>query len=87
MHDRNSTAWWRTKVSIAVIGFILIAAFYVLREHYSHVFGLLPYLIILACPLMHLFMHHGHGGHEGQSSLEGQAEGGGGSDQPRRGVS
>jgi hypothetical protein len=25
----------------------------------------LPYLILLACPLMHLFMHHGHGhGHK-----------------------
>jgi hypothetical protein len=24
----------------------------------------LPYLILLACPLMHLFMHRGHGGHQ-----------------------
>ncbi len=23
---------------------------------------ILPYLLLLACPLMHLFMHHGHGG-------------------------
>jgi hypothetical protein len=25
--------------------------------------GVLPFLLLLACPLMHLFMHHGHGGH------------------------
>jgi hypothetical protein len=27
--------------------------------------GMLPYLLFLACPLMHLFHHHGHGGHHG----------------------
>ncbi len=44
------------------IGFALIAAFYVLREHYVHVLGYLPYVLLLACPLMHLF-GHGHGRH------------------------
>jgi hypothetical protein len=24
------------------------------------VLGVLPYLLLLACPLMHVFMHHGH---------------------------
>jgi hypothetical protein len=28
--------------------------------------GILPYLLILACPLMHLF-HHGHGHHGGSA--------------------
>jgi hypothetical protein len=42
-----------------------ILAFFVLREHWSHVVGKLPYLLLLACPLMHLF-GHGHGGHGGQ---------------------
>lgn len=35
-------------------------AFYVLREHWAHALGLAPYLLFLACPLMHLFMHRGH---------------------------
>lgn len=39
----------------------LVALFYVLREHWGHALGLAPYLILLACPLMHLF--HRHGGH------------------------
>ncbi len=39
----------------------LIAAFFLLREHWNHVAGSWPYLLLLACPLMHLF--HGHGGH------------------------
>jgi hypothetical protein len=34
------------------------------------VLGVLPYLLILACPLMHLFMHRGHGGHGGHHGNE-----------------
>jgi DUF2933 family protein len=30
-----------------------------LTEHTAHVFGVAPYLLILACPVMHTFMHHG----------------------------
>jgi len=38
----------------------LIGAFFLLREHWVHVTGYWPYLL-LACPVMHLF--HGCGGH------------------------
>jgi hypothetical protein len=37
-----------------------------LTEHTAHVFGVLPWLLILACPLMHIFMHHGRHGRHGQ---------------------
>jgi len=37
-----------------------IAAFYLLREHWTHLAGQWAYLLLLACPLMHLFMHRGH---------------------------
>ena len=36
---------------------------WLLVQHWTHVPLFLPYLIFLACPLMHLFMHHGHSGH------------------------
>jgi hypothetical protein len=36
---------------------------HLVTEHTAHFFGVFPFLIFLACPLMHLFMHHGHGGH------------------------
>jgi hypothetical protein len=37
-------------------------------EHEAHIRGLFsywPWLLLLACPLMHIFMHggHGHAGH------------------------
>lgn len=53
---RRPRAW-----SAALLMVALIAGFYLLREHWNHVAGSWPYLLLLACPLMHLF--HGHGGH------------------------
>ena len=54
--DRKPRAW-----GAAVLMLALIAGFYLLREHWNHVAGSWPYLLLLACPLMHLF--HGYGGH------------------------
>jgi len=42
-------------------GFMAVAAYFLITEHRAHVFAFLPYALLLACPLMHLFMHHGHG--------------------------
>jgi DUF2933 family protein len=58
----HSTPWYRTPFGLVVCGFLLIAAFFLLTEHTAHVLGVLPYLLLLACPLMHVFMHHAHGG-------------------------
>ena len=52
----------------AVIMLAFIGAFFLLREHWSHIAGYWPYLLLLACPLMHLFHgHRGHGSHKGSS--------------------
>jgi hypothetical protein len=48
-----------------VAALMMIAAFFLWTEHRAHVLGVLPYLIFLACPLIHLLMHRGHGGHGG----------------------
>ena len=52
---------WRT--SLVLIVFLVIAAFFLITEHRAHLFGVLPYLLLLACPLMLWLMHGGHGGH------------------------
>ena len=55
-HDHDSTGgrwvFW---------GFIVIAVYFVFTEHRAHAIQYLPFLLVLACPLMHLF--HGHAGH------------------------
>lgn len=44
-------------------GFLAVGLFFLLTEHRAHLFGVLPYLLLLACPLMHLLHGHGHGHH------------------------
>lgn len=54
--------------------FIAIAAYFLWTEHRAHLLaGLswLPYLLILACPLLHVFMHRGHGDHGGHDASTG----------------
>ncbi|MBL1378895.1 DUF2933 domain-containing protein [Zobellella iuensis] len=47
---------------LILLVFAAVALFFLWQEHRAHLLGALPYLIILLCPLMHLFMHRGHGG-------------------------
>lgn len=56
--------------------FLAIGAFFLWEEHRAHLLGALPYLLLLACPLMHLFMHHGHG-HSHPASKSGSHDHGG----------
>ncbi|MBT8764810.1 DUF2933 domain-containing protein [Pseudomonas sp. DB1] len=68
------------RVNWFFLGFIAIAGYFLLTEHRAHVVPYLPFLLLLACPLMHLFMHHGHGGHGGHEQAnrgEHDAHGGG----------
>ena len=50
------------------MAFAVIAAFFLFTEHRAHLFGALPFLLLLVCPLMHLFHHGGHGGHGSRGS-------------------
>ncbi len=59
------SSWWFSTQGIVAILFIGVIGYYLITEHTAHLFGILPFLIFLLCPLMHLFMHHGgHGGHD-----------------------
>jgi hypothetical protein len=43
--------------------FLAIAVTLFAYEHRAHLLGWLPFLFLLACPVMHLFMHGRHGNH------------------------
>ena len=50
---------WSISFGLAALGA------YLLWYHTNHIALALPYLFLLACPLMHLFGHgHGHSGHK-----------------------
>ncbi len=58
-----------SRAGFVCFALLVIAGFYLLTEHRAHLFGALPYLLLLACPLMHVFMHRGgHGGHGSTTS-------------------
>lgn len=61
--ERSEPARHSSRGKWVLIGFLAVAAYFLWTEHQAHLMGALPYLLLLACPLMHLF-HHGHGGHE-----------------------
>lgn len=64
----NGNPRWRKVNRWVFFGFILIAAYFLIAEHRAHVIQFLPFLLILACPLLHLF--HGHGGHGGEEGQD-----------------
>ena len=42
---------------LVLFAFLAIVAFFLVTEHRAHLFGILPYLLVLACPLLHWLMH------------------------------
>lgn len=50
------------------LGFALIAGILLLAEHRAHVVEFLPFALLVACVLLHMF--HGHGGHGGHGGGE-----------------
>jgi len=51
-----------------------IGLFFLWPAHQNHLLATLPYLFLLACPLLHLLMHRGHDhrhGHTGSANVGG----------------
>jgi hypothetical protein len=65
LHDAEPPSFWRSRYAIGLLVIGAIATYFLLSEHRAHFFAALPFLLLLACPLMHIFMHGGHGGHGG----------------------
>ena len=71
MNDHDSAlhpeapGFWRSRYALGLLVMGAIAAYFLIGEHRAHFIGALPLLLLLACPLMHVFMHNGHGSHGG----------------------
>jgi len=50
-----------SRSKVVMIGFLLVIGYFLWTEHQAHVIQFLPFLLLAACPLMHIFMHGGHG--------------------------
>ena len=58
----KSRNWVNSRGKILLLLCLGIVGFLMLTDHRAHLFGILPYLLLLACPFIHLFMHRGHSG-------------------------
>jgi hypothetical protein len=63
MND-TTTPWWRSRSKLPFVVFLAIGGYFLWTEHQAHAIEFLPWILILGCVGMHLFMHggHGHGG-------------------------
>jgi hypothetical protein len=57
--------WFRLLVMTAWSAGVM-GAYFLLTRHFDHFVQALPFVVLLACPLMHFFMHRHHGGHSQQ---------------------
>ena len=68
----NTIKHWRSNNSrLAFLVFLGIAGYFLWAEHRVHAIQYLPLLLILACVVMHFFMHsggHGKGQHHNVNS-------------------
>jgi hypothetical protein len=58
--DHEPSPFWRSRGGIALLVVVAVAGVLLSTEHRAQVLGFLPYALLLACPLVHLSMHHGH---------------------------
>jgi len=68
----SKPGYWTSLHGLATLTLIGAAFYFLLVEHGAHVLPYLPFLIILLCPLMHIFMHKGRGGHADGKHAHGQ---------------
>ena len=62
-HPKGFVKWFLSWRGVALTIALAGISYYLLTEHKEHLALALPYLVLLACPLMHIF-GHGHGGQE-----------------------
>ncbi|TSC59145.1 MAG: hypothetical protein Greene041662_652 [Candidatus Peregrinibacteria bacterium Greene0416_62] len=59
-----------SRLNITLLGFLAIIGFFLITEYWAHLYGYLPFLLLLACPLLHIFGHGGHGGKSDEETSE-----------------
>jgi hypothetical protein len=61
MEHPTTPPFWKTPFGIGATLVAVAASIYLYLVHGDHVLALVPYAILAACPMMHMFMHRGHG--------------------------
>lgn len=79
--EANTNHNLRTVSRWVFFGFVAIALYFLIAEHRAHLIPFLPFLLLAACPLLHLFHHRGHDHGKGDEDSRPQSGSGGGAHQ------
>lgn len=52
---------FQTAKGAILLAVVTVVALYLIVWHGAHLAGLAPFVLVAACPLMHIFGHGGHG--------------------------
>lgn len=55
--------WVSSHMGLTIFGLIAATLFVMIIVASASLSAVLPYFLLLLCPLAHLFLHSGHGGH------------------------
>ncbi len=58
-------SFWKTPGGITLIFFLVVGGYFLVREHWAHIGSNWIWLVLLACVVMHIFMHGGHNNKDG----------------------
>ena len=67
------TGFLASRLGLAVTLAVAALGVYLLLTHTGHVIAATPYLLLLACPLMHVFGHHHRHGHKPEANRSSEA--------------
>ena len=75
-HDEHKS-FWRSPTGLALVVFLVAAAYFLWAEHRAHVVRFLPYTFLLLCVGMHFFHggHSSHGSHKHKHDDTGENDG------------
>lgn len=62
-HEQASGSWLVSQRGIVLLVVLALIGLFLFPDYRPHRFGILPYLLLLACPLMQFFMHGRRGAH------------------------
>jgi hypothetical protein len=66
-HSSQGNGGWKARSKWVFWGFVAVAAYFLWTEHWAHVVQYLPLALLLACPVLHIFHHGGHGDGAGEN--------------------
>ncbi len=61
--EQSATRWYTTPLGLLCLGLAPAMGYYLWAYHTQHVLAFLPFVLFLACPLMHLLGHKHHSDH------------------------